>query len=553
MKQFFSKLSAILSAHERSRMLLLALADMLTSLVDVLFLAALVLLINSYTHTGTGVVGNRVAKLLAGYDPLLITGIFLLLYAMKNIAAVGLMRIQHKFVSGVASRLSQRNLLQYLHGSYLDYVHTDSSVRVRQISQMPIEFGQYVLTNLQTIIAQGILIFFTVCAMLLYHPALFMVLFLVLMPPVVLLGRYIKCRLSKVRTQIKASGVKSIQYLQEALAGYIESNVFGKTDFFVDRFQQSQQALNQGIAVQQTLQGLSSRLIELFALAGFCVLVVLNRVTHGSGIDLLSIGIFMAAAYKIIPGIVKILNSAGQIKTYSFTLDGLLPVTHSSAQKNGVNIAPIKSVAFKDISFRYNGKPVLSKFSFTARQGCMVGISGVSGRGKTTLINLLLGFLPEDEGEIHINNQPVDVLARKGYWQRVAYVKQQGFFINDTIRANITLNNTDTDEKRLTDALRISGLDRLLLADADGLDKQLRENGKNISGGQRQRLMLARALYHDFDLLILDEPFSEMDEAAEHAILEQLQQLLHNKLLFFITHNHKSLTFCNQTILLDAD
>lgn len=553
MKQFFSKLSAILSAQERSRMLLLALADMLTGLLDVLFLAALLLLINSFTHTGIGARGNKVTKLLSEYDPLLVTGVFLLLYAMKNIAAVKLMRRQHNFVSGVASRLSQRNLLQYLHGSYLDYVHTDSSVRVRQISQMPIEFGQYVLTNLQTIIAQSILIVFTICAMLLYHPALFIVLLLVLLPPVVLLGRYIKRGLSKIRTQIKASGVKTIQYLQEALAGYIESNVFGKTDFFVNRFQQSQQELNHGIAVQQTLQSLSSRLIELFALAGFCILIVLNRITHGSGIDLLSIGVFMAAAYKIIPGIVKILNSAGQIRTYSFTLDSLLPVGYSSEEKNSIDVPPIQSVAFNDVSFRYAEKQVLNKFSFTAKSGSMVGISGVSGRGKTTLINLLLGFLSENSGAIHINERPVDAVARKAYRRRIAYVKQQGFFINDTIRANITLNDTDTDEKRLTEALRVSGLEVLLQADPDGLDKQLRENGKNISGGQRQRLMLARALYHDFDLLILDEPFSQMDEAAEQAILAQLQKLLHNKLLFFITHNRKSLTFCNQTILLNAD
>jgi len=553
LKQFFSKLSAILSAQERSRMLLLALADMLTGLLDVLFLAALLLLINSFTHTGIGARGNKVTKLLSEYDPLLVTGVFLLLYAMKNIAAVKLMRRQHNFVSGVASRLSQRNLLQYLHGSYLDYVHTDSSVRVRQISQMPIEFGQYVLTNLQTIIAQSILIVFTICAMLLYHPALFIVLLLVLLPPVVLLGRYIKRGLSKIRTQIKASGVKTIQYLQEALAGYIESNVFGKTDFFVNRFQQSQQELNHGIAVQQTLQSLSSRLIELFALAGFCILIVLNRITHGSGIDLLSIGVFMAAAYKIIPGIVKILNSAGQIRTYSFTLDSLLPVGYSSEEKNSIDVPPIQSVAFNDVSFRYAEKQVLNKFSFTAKSGSMVGISGVSGRGKTTLINLLLGFLSENSGAIHINERPVDAVARKAYRRRIAYVKQQGFFINDTIRANITLNDTDTDEKRLTEALRVSGLEVLLQADPDGLDKQLRENGKNISGGQRQRLMLARALYHDFDLLILDEPFSQMDEAAEQAILAQLQKLLHNKLLFFITHNRKSLTFCNQTILLNAD
>lgn len=552
MRPFFHKLSAILTQQEQQCLFMLALADILTGLLDVGFLAALLLLVNTYTHTGNLPVNQKISRTLSYYDPLLVTGVFLLLYGLKNLAAVLFTRAQHHFVFKVASRLSKRNLLQYLHGTYLDYINTDSSVRVRQITQMPIEFAQYVLANLQAIIAQGILILFTVGAIMLYHPALFLMLFALLLPPVVLLGKFIKRRLSKVRTQIKASSVSVIQYLQEALAGYIESNVFGKHTFFADRFNQSQLQLNNGLATQLTWQSVSSRVMELFAITGFFILILLNRFTGRNGVDLLSVGVFMAAAYKIIPGMVKMLNSAGQIKTYSFTLDGLLPENEIGNKQTTTAPTAINSVAFENVSFWYNEKPVLNQLNFRAERGNLVGISGISGGGKTTLINLMLGFLSRHEGDIYMNEQPVTAAERKAFWPRIAYVKQQGFFINDTIRTNITLNSTNIDEKQLSNVLRICGLDVLLQTDPDGLNKQLQENGKNISGGQRQRLMLARALYHDFDLLILDEPFSEMDEAAERAILMQLKTLQHNKLLFFISHNRKSLEFCDQIIVLDA-
>lgn len=531
-------------------MFILALADMVISLLDVVFLAGLLLLISFYTHGLAPVHNTFITQFLASQNPLLITGGFLLLYALKNVAGVWLMKRQHAFVYGVASRLSKRNLLRYLRGSYMEFVHVDSSVRMRQIGHIPIEFAQYVLTGLQQIIAQALLILFTICAILLYHPGLFLLLFLILTPPVALLGRYIKRRVGHLRKEIKTNNARNIQYLQEALAGYVESNIYDKNDFFVNRYMESQQRLNYNLSKQQTLQGLSSRLMELFALGGFFILIAVNHWSGSGVIDVMTIGVFMAAAYKIIPGIVKILNSAGQIKTYSFTLTELNFEEHAPADEQ---MQPeIQSVIFRDVSFKYQDDTVLNKLNFRLAQGDLAGISGVSGKGKTTLINLLLGFLEQHNGEISINSLPADTDTRKAFWKRIAYVKQQGFFINDTIRANITLKESHSDEVRLQQVIKLCGLDVLLQNDAEGIDKQLRENGKNISGGQRQRIMLARALYHDFDLLILDEPFSEMDEAAEHSILSQLKEALAGKMMLFITHNKKSLSFCNQIISLDA-
>jgi ABC-type bacteriocin/lantibiotic exporter with double-glycine peptidase domain len=165
---------------------------------------------------------------------------------------------------------------------------------------------------------------------------------------------------------------------------------------------------------------------------------------------------------------------------------------------------------------------------------------------------LLLGFLTPDCGNISLNGKICDADELTLYRNRISYVKQQPFFINDTILKNITLSEYDHYPNKLRQAIALSGVDKLLDKYPEGLEKIINENGKNISGGQRQRIMLARALYHDFDLLILDEPFSEMDGTSENEILKQLQLLAgQGKMILFITHNKASLTYCNKIIAID--
>jgi len=270
------------------------------------------------------------------------------------------------------------------------------------------------------------------------------------------------------------------------------------------------------------------------------------------GVDLLTIAVFMAASYKIIPGVVKILNCTGQIKTYQFTIADLLHSNYKTADENHAPASNVSSIKFQQVHFDYKDQGLLNGVSFEMMPGDFVGISGVSGKGKTTFINLLLGFLEPRTGNILINDEIISGIYRQRYWDRISYVKQQPFFINDSVLKNITLDDGDYNAERMEDVLSLCGIDQLLDTYPNGLEHVIKENGKNISGGQRQRIMLARALYHDFDLLILDEPFGEMDNDMESSILERLKALTERgKMILFITHNKTSLSFCNKICSLD--
>jgi ABC-type bacteriocin/lantibiotic exporter with double-glycine peptidase domain len=183
--------------------------------------------------------------------------------------------------------------------------------------------------------------------------------------------------------------------------------------------------------------------------------------------------------------------------------------------------------------------------------GDFLGIEGPSGKGKTTIVNVLLGFLTPAKGRVIINGTET---MCEDYWSGIAYVKQQSFLIHDSIRHNITLNGEPCDEERLQKAVAGAGLTSVIRSFPEGLDKMIMEGGRNISGGQRQRIVLARALYKEADLIILDEPFNELDEESESALLRHFLQLAQaGKMIILITHNRKSLSFCNKTLSLHEE
>jgi ABC-type bacteriocin/lantibiotic exporter with double-glycine peptidase domain len=526
--------------------------DLLIGVLDIVFLGLLLLVIDFYTKSNLQ--RNFLQDLFFGSrDSLMLAVVFFLLFSIKNCLGYYISSLQRHFFFGVASRLSERNIRYYLNENYAQFVNIGSAVQIRKIGQQPVEFSNYILINVQQIISQVILILFTIIAILTYHPDLFLLLFLLLVPPVTALGYFIKRKLKNIRSEIKLTSEKTLQHLQESLSGFVESNIYNSTDFFIDRYSFYQEKLNKNIATQQALQGLPSRMIEVFAVLGFLILLAVNKFAgHSIGINLLEIGIFMAAAYKIIPGIVKILSSAGQIKAYGFTLTDLLtgPATN---QRPAADDNTIGTVKFDQVTFRYKTHQVLTKLDFTIVKGDFVGISGKSGSGKTTLINLLLGFLAPEEGTIFINHVASDESSRQRFWNRISYVRQQQFIFSDTILKNICLSET-VNEAKLAEVIEFCGLPDVLNRCHNGIHHLLSENGKNISGGQRQRIVLARALYHDFDLLILDEPFSEMDELSEKRILSRLTEMAKTgKIIILITHGKLGLTFCNKTISIDHE
>jgi len=552
MKQAVKNIFIILSGKEQQKLWLLAIADICISLLDIVFLIALLYVINFYTQPAHANPGSVFSLTIFNAHPILLIIVFFLLFAMKNVSGFIVSKMQYRFVYDVASRISRENLRQFLDGTYMDYVNIDSSVAHRRISQEPIEFSHYVLNGVQQIFSQAVLVIITVVAVLIFNPLLFPLLLLILAPPVFLIAFLMKRKLDAARLHGKKTGEKTIQHLQEALSGFVESNIYKKNEFFVNRYHRLQAQLNHYLAERLIIQNMPPRLIEAFAVFGLLLLVLFNFFTsHSHSIPLVTIGALMVAAYKIIPGIVKITNTIGQVKTYAFAAADLAILAHLPLKEYNYDMS-VNNIAFENVSFNYPGKEIFENLSFTMERGDFALVSGISGKGKTTLVNLLLGFLTQDAGNIYINGSVAGSAIRQCCWPGIAYVKQQTFFMHASIIENITLQEHGYDDEKMEKITALTGIDAFTASFPQGLETIITEHGKNFSGGQRQRISFARALYRDFDLLILDEPFNELDELSELKMLGELKKIAAGgKMIMLITHNKTALSFCNKQILTD--
>jgi ABC-type multidrug transport system fused ATPase/permease subunit len=551
LKKVLHDILNILNRGEKQKLWQLAVADVIISVLDIVFLVGLLYVVNFYTQRVHSAPLKMIPLKILDEHPLLLILAFFGLFTIKNWFGFVVSKWQYHFVYGVASRISGDSLLQYLRGSYHEYIQIDSSVINRKISQQPVEFCHYVLNGIQQIFSQTVLVIITLIAVLIFNPLLFPLLILMLAPPVFLISFLMKQKLNVTRELGKKTSEKAIQHLQEALAGYVESNMYIKNDFFLSRYDRFQKKLNHYLSERLVIQSLPPRLIEVFAVFGLLILILVNFYSaHNSTIQLVTIGALMVAAYKIIPGIVKITNTIGQVKTYAYSASGLVkPVNAFSGENPDI---PIRSVSFEQVDFNFGEKNILKGFSVEIVKGDMLGVTGISGKGKTTFVNLLLGFLTPDTGNILINGRVSDSNSRKGFWKRISYIKQQHFFLHGTIIENITLEEGGYDRERLDKILKATAIDKMIISFPQGLDTIITENGKNFSGGQRQRFVMARALYKDFDLLIVDEPFNELDELSETDMLKQLQSIAASgRMVVLITHNKDALAFCNKKLVMD--
>ena len=552
MKEKLIYIFRILTLSERRQFWILIVLNALISIVDIAALVFLLLVISFYINNSVKGLDFLPAWALDQNSIMLIT-FFLIIFGLKNLLGISISNRQYSFISRVAVRISKNKLENYQRGQFENYINIDSSELIRKIAFQPFEFCEHILLNIQQVIIQSFLIVLTIGAILLYNVKLFLLLFIILLPPVVLVFFFIKKRVAAAKKNIHASNESSFRFLLDAMKGYVEGNIYQRNNFFLQRFITSRQVFGKHLFDSHAVQAMPTRIIETFAVIGLFFLIAIAK---WSGINnntaLITIGAFMAAAYKIIPGIVKIINGSGQIKAYEFSIDDSATIIKDLKEGWVLKYDPIDSLNLEMIDFKYGDHVVLKDFSLHTKKGDFVGISGMSGRGKTTILNLILGFLTPAGGKILVNDILVSPSELEKYWPGISYIRQQSFLIHDSILRNITFQENNYDEERLKQILEISGLKDLIDSTSEGLNKMIAENGKNISGGQQQRINIARALYKDAELILLDEPFNELDEASALSLVKYFNQLASSgKIVIMITHDSKNLSYCNKIISLD--
>ena len=207
----------------------------------------------------------------------------------------------------------------------------------------------------------------------------------------------------------------------------------------------------------------------------------------------------------------------------------------------------------KKISFSFNNdkkrNKILENLEFSIKKNDLVGIVGKSGCGKTTLLNILLGFLKPTSGQVLLDEKLNIYENVKDWLKNISYVPQNPVIINDTIKTNISLSYDEIDIKKLEESLKVSCLDEEIKNFSSGINTFLGPGSVNLSGGQKQRISIARAIYKDSEVILLDEPTSALDRMTEQKIIENLLKL-EDKTIIMVTHKTELLKNFNKIIEL---
>jgi ABC-type multidrug transport system fused ATPase/permease subunit len=284
-------------------------------------------------------------------------------------------------------------------------------------------------------------------------------------------------------------------------------------------------------------------------------------VTRGQPLDALlpTLGLFAAAAFRIMPSANKIITAIQIVRNALPAVDELDQELQTLVPTGAVStLAPMQfrsELTLNDVHYAYPGAagPALCGVSLQIRAGTTIGIIGGSGAGKSTLVDVILGLLAPERGAIRVDG--VDIAVNLRGWQRqIGYVPQSIFLTDDSLRRNIAfgLADAEIDEAAVWRAAKLAQLDDFIGSLPQGLESQVGERGVRISGGQLQRVGIARALYHNPNMLVLDEATSSLDMATERDVMEAIRVLHGEKTIIIVAHRLSTIEQCDQVFRLEA-
>ena len=372
--------------------------------------------------------------------------------------------------------------------------------------------------------------------------------------------------LRMVNNQIKFLGTarvfnekKKMQNIQQSLLGIKETILFDRQNYFINKFNKFSSATTIILSKYFSFLELPKILLELIGFIFLIVLIFFFYYLGYNGREILPlIVIFSLAAYKILPSANRIINSIQRMRFTTGAIDSVYYEIRNS--KN--TIVDIKNdspkplqfnnfINIKNIFFKYQGSSrfILKNFNLKINKGEILGIYGKSGSGKTTLINILLGLLEPSKGIVLIDS--IDIKKNIKSWQKnIGYVPQIIHLLNSSIKENINLGFFDKNNITIKASLQLSQLDNFVKNLKNKEKTSIGEDGVKISGGQRQRLGIARAIYRNPQVLILDEPTSSLDNETEEDFIKTIFSMKRKKTIIIVSHKDSVLKKCDRIIKL---
>ncbi|OUU50873.1 MAG: hypothetical protein CBC25_07140 [Pelagibacteraceae bacterium TMED65] len=488
---------------------------------------------------------------------------FILLFVLKNIYVLGIVTFQETLYKRFSLQLKEKFYSLYINAPLEIINNYNSSQILRNTDSETTEYLNNFFFILKT--AKDLFLFISIFILLLFadfKSTIIAILFLIFFLIVYVFVFFKKLRkLGENRMKAKNYFIKwlmqSLSSLKNIKISKRENVTITKFNQIVDMFEDARKKINIIKVVPNSLFEVAFVIVLFFSIFIISVSEIKNILPI--------VSLYVVSFLRLLPIFSRFGTTISALRTsYPSVLhlnsEFLSLEKYKSEERKNFNKDEIikfeKNIEIAKVSFKYlnHKKEIFNDLNLSIEKGKAIGFVGKSGSGKTTLVNLLCGLIYPSSGEI--KSDGVNIQNNLDKWQKkIGLVPQENYLLDDTILNNITFLNDEKkiDEKKLQDALHYSGASEIIKDQDNGIDTIVGERGSFLSGGQVQRIALARLLYEDPEILILDEFTNSLDPENEDFILKQLQLLKkdQNKNLIIITHKIKPLKICDEIIVMD--
>lgn len=548
------KLNYIFTGKDKIKMLFILLSVVIGSFLELLGVAIFTPFVNVILNPET-IQEKWYLKIL--YDGLsfqtannflaALTGSIIFIYIFKNVFLALQKNWIYKFSYGVQMNLSTKLLKTYIQEPYTFHLNNNIAVLQRSLQEDTDLFTKGIIHVMELVAeiavcaTMGVFLFIvsqsiagTVLGLLLISLFIFTT-----------LSRRFSKNLGKASQTYKAN---LYQWVNQSLGGIKELKILNREEYFINAYQENYKRYVHGLRINRLIAVLPRYFVEAVCMSGL-LLAVIIKMFWGQRDDITTfipqLAVFAVAAFRLLPSVGKINEHVADIL---YALPSLDLIYHDLKaiedepevkQKEEMNWSFEHEITISNVCYHYpdSEEMVIDMASFAIPKGKTIAFIGPSGAGKTTMVDLILGLLQPQYGKILADD--LNIHKHQYVWQKeIGYIPQVIYLSDDTIRNNIAfgIEKDKIDEAAIEQALKRAQLYEFVENLPAGLDTLVGDRGVRLSGGQRQRIGIARALYHDPEVLVLDEATSALDNETESAVMEAIDNLQGSKTILIIAH-----------------
>ena len=455
----------------------------------------------------------------------------------------------------IGSRLRQTVVRHYLNANWINLSGAHSSELISKILNDGRQMG-FLISFCLHFFSRIILTLLIITGLFIYNALLTTVLvaalFFAYLLIIVILQSSIRRHGANTALMLDAS----LKILTNIFSSIKEVIFYGAQEKFISDFRKIDTDLVYSEASNASLSQIPRFLIDTFILMALVVSIFYFSLTGFENQNFFtSIAVYGLAALKLLPSFQNIYYFYHEITSRHLPLSNILEIFSNLQSKKSINKAELlfkESINFDGISYAFqDGKEILKNINLQFKFGENIAIIGPSGSGKSTLLDLLLGFIHPDKGKIFVDGIPLSPTNKVSIRNNFSYVPQKVQLIEGTLKENILFGSSeiDLDEAKLRETLRLANLDQVIESLPDGLETVLSDTNQYVSGGQKQCIGFARALYKGGNVLILDEATNAMDQNLEQRMMENIS-IAGFKMIIGITHKGSTLNYFNKICIL---